>query len=171
MKQIPKSKMQCLTIWFHYLMMPKIFLGMRPRPVTRSSFVGLIGSEGPMRRDTIIPLIMPNPPKNLLRKMQRQCLAFYFNQGTCNQSKTYETKGMLYRHVCSACFTNGKTFNHSEIDCKNKHPKTSKFGCSSEHSRLSHACTIKIFRMLHQKFMFTKQKLLLSVTDGLVSKI
>ena len=47
---------------------------------------------------------------------------------------------MHNRHIYLACFTNGKAFNHSEVDCKNKlkkHPKTNKFGCSeSEHSHL-----------------------------------
>ena len=47
----------------------------------------------------------------------------YFNQNMCNQSKTHKTKGVVYKPICSASFTNGKAFNHSEVDCKNKQKK------------------------------------------------
>ena len=50
----------------------------------------------------------------------------FYNRGNCSQPKTHETKGILYRHICSACFTNGKAFNRSETDCKNKLKKVSK---------------------------------------------
>ena len=50
----------------------------------------------------------------------------FYNKGTCNQPKTHETRGILYRHISSACFTNGKAFSHSEIECKNKLKKLSK---------------------------------------------
>ena len=53
-------------------------------------------------------------------KTSRTVPCIYFNQNTCNQSRTHETKGVVYRHICSACFTNGKAFNYSEVDCKNK---------------------------------------------------
>ena len=44
----------------------------------------------------------------------------YFNQGTCSHNKSHDTRGVRYIHVCSVCFANGKTFPHSETDCKNK---------------------------------------------------
>ena len=51
----------------------------------------------------------------------------FFNQGTCTHNSTHETRGVLYRYVCSSCFTrNGKAFSHSEVDCKNKHKVTKK---------------------------------------------
>ena len=51
----------------------------------------------------------------------------YFNQGTCVQKKSHETRGVLYKHICASCFTSiGKTFPHSEMDCKNKHRMQSK---------------------------------------------
>ena len=50
----------------------------------------------------------------------------YYNQGTCHQSKTHETRGVVYRHICSACFSNGKSFPHPENECKNKAKKQSK---------------------------------------------
>ena len=37
------------------------------------------------------------------------------------QTKSHETKGVLYKHICSSCFANnGRTFPHSEVDCKGK---------------------------------------------------
>ena len=49
----------------------------------------------------------------------------FFNQGTCTHNSTHETRGILYRHVCSSCFTrNGKAFPHSDVDFKNKHKAT-----------------------------------------------
>ena len=51
----------------------------------------------------------------------------YFNQGTCVQKKSHETRGVLYKHICASCFASiGKTFPHSEMDCKNKHRMQSK---------------------------------------------
>ena len=44
-----------------------------------------------------------------------------YNQGVCSHTKPHETRGVLYKHICSSCFANnGKTFPHSEIECKNK---------------------------------------------------
>ena len=45
----------------------------------------------------------------------------FYNQNTCSFSKTHETKGVLYRHVCSTCLEKfGKSFAHSDVDCRNK---------------------------------------------------
>ena len=60
-------------------------------------------------------------------KVTKSMPCTYFNQGSCMQGKSHETKGVLYKHICSACFaSSGKTFPHSEIDCKNKNRQTSK---------------------------------------------
>ena len=49
----------------------------------------------------------------------------FFNQGTCTHNSTHKTRGVLYRHICSPCFTkNSKSFPHPEVDCKNKHKTT-----------------------------------------------
>ena len=50
----------------------------------------------------------------------------FYNQGSCNFSTTHETKGVLYKHICSFCFSKGgKNFAHAETACrsKNKHSK------------------------------------------------
>ena len=45
----------------------------------------------------------------------------FFNAGLCLHSQTHETKGVLYKHVCSACLTkNGKKFPHLEVECRKK---------------------------------------------------
>ena len=60
-------------------------------------------------------------------KITKSMPCTYFNQNSCMQGKSYETKGVLYKHVCSACFaSSGRTFSHSEIDCKNKNRQNSK---------------------------------------------
>ena len=51
----------------------------------------------------------------------------YFNQGTCVQKKSHETRGVLYKHIFASCFASaGKTFPHAEVECKNKHKGQSK---------------------------------------------
>ena len=51
----------------------------------------------------------------------------YFNQGTCIQKNSHETRGVLYKHICASCFAaTGKTFPHAEIECKNKHKTQTK---------------------------------------------
>ena len=51
----------------------------------------------------------------------------YFNQGTCLQKKSHETRGVLYKHICASCFASaGKTFTHPEVECKSKQKGHSK---------------------------------------------
>ena len=50
----------------------------------------------------------------------------YFNAGSCSHTRTHETRGVVYKHVCSACFANGKSFAHPEIECRSKSKKHSK---------------------------------------------
>ena len=45
----------------------------------------------------------------------------FFNQNSCSYTSTHETRGVLYKHICSHCFTTAnRTFSHSEMDCRNK---------------------------------------------------
>ena len=62
----------------------------------------------------------------MTQKITKNMPCIFYNQGTCNQPRTHETKGIVYRHICAACFTNGKTFAHPQVDCKNKLQKSSK---------------------------------------------
>ena len=40
------------------------------------------------------------------------------------QKSSHETRGVLYRHICSACFSaEGKAFPHSQADCRKSKPK------------------------------------------------
>ena len=60
-------------------------------------------------------------------KVTRSMPCTYYNQGTCMQQKTHETRGVLYKHICAACFANtGRTFPHAETECKNKNKQNSK---------------------------------------------
>ena len=60
-------------------------------------------------------------------KVTRSMPCTYFNQGTCMQQKTHETRGVLYKHICAVCFANtGRTFSHAETECKNKNKQMSK---------------------------------------------
>ena len=60
-------------------------------------------------------------------KVTRSMTCTYYNQGTCMQQKTHETRGVLYKHICAACFANtGRTFSHAETECKNKNKQNSK---------------------------------------------
>ena len=43
----------------------------------------------------------------------------FYNRNTCLHKNSHETKGILYKHVCSACFVKeGKSFAHSQVDCR-----------------------------------------------------
>ena len=51
----------------------------------------------------------------------------FYNQNSCSHTSTHETKGVLYKHICSHCFTSAnRTFSHSEMDCRNKKKALSK---------------------------------------------
>ena len=59
-------------------------------------------------------------------KVTRSMPCTYFNQGTCMQQKTHETRGVLYKHICAVCFANtGRTFSHLSV---NKNGTGSKLG-------------------------------------------
>ena len=73
-------------------------------------------------------------------KTQKTMPCVYFNQGTCPHSKNHETKGTLYKHICSACFAiDNKCFPHPEHEDRNKskysktryegHGTTYRFSC------------------------------------------
>ena len=48
----------------------------------------------------------------------------YFNRNACSQTKTHETKGVLYRHICSACWaSDNKAYGHSQADCRRTRSK------------------------------------------------
>ena len=66
-----------------------------------------------------------NSDKKFAQKQQKSMPCIYFNQNTCSFGKTNETRGVLYRHVCSSCFsTVGKNFPHMEIECRQKNKQT-----------------------------------------------
>ena len=51
----------------------------------------------------------------------------YYNQGSCAHLKSHDTRGTLYKHICTHCFaTSGKTFTHPESQCRNKQKKQTK---------------------------------------------
>ena len=61
-----------------------------------------------------------NAKKNVIRPSRTMPCQF-FNQGMCSHSATHETKGVLYKHICSFCFTSAnKSFAHTESECRNK---------------------------------------------------
>ena len=73
-----------------------------------------------------VPIISNNqhPKSNASRfstKAQKTMPSVYYNQGACSQSKSHETKGIFYKHICSACSAHdSKAFLHLEQDCRNK---------------------------------------------------
>ena len=61
-------------------------------------------------------------------KITKSMPCTYFNQGTCLQKKSLETRGVLYKHMhmLHVLQLQEKTFPHSEIECKNKQKGHSK---------------------------------------------
>ena len=69
----------------------------------------------------------PNNAKKNLPRPGRTTLCQFFNQGMCSHSATHVTKGVLYKHICSFCFTSAnKSFAHTESECRNKKKSASK---------------------------------------------
>ena len=54
-------------------------------------------------------------------KAQKTMPSIYYTQGSYTQSKNQETKGIFYKHICSACFAiESKSFPHPKHECRNK---------------------------------------------------
>ena len=59
--------------------------------------------------------------KSQVHRTNRSNPCLYFNKGTCTHATTHDTKGITYKHICSACFTaSGRTFPHPETECRKK---------------------------------------------------
>ena len=51
----------------------------------------------------------------------------YYNKHACSQNRTHETKGVLYRHICSASWAaDNKAYGHSQVDCRRTKSSTSR---------------------------------------------
>ena len=65
-----------------------------------------------------------NPDKATTAKTT-PCL--YYNNGSCGQKKSHETKGVYDKHICSSCWSkDGKTFSHTQADCRKHQLKTNR---------------------------------------------
>ena len=61
-----------------------------------------------------------NATKNTMRTSRTMPCPFFY-QISSSHSATHETKGVLYKHVRSFCFTTAiKTFPHTDLECRNK---------------------------------------------------
>ena len=47
----------------------------------------------------------------------------YFQKGQCSHKSDHETNGQAYRHVCSFCFSQGKSNPHALKDCRRSNSK------------------------------------------------
>ena len=65
-------------------------------------------------------------PQKLNPKHSRSMPCNYYNAGSCSHTKTHETRGVLYKHVCAACHATGKSFGHLEVECRSKNKKLPK---------------------------------------------
>ena len=63
-----------------------------------------------------------NSSQNVRKSENTKSMACnFYNQGTCNHSATHKTNGVLYKHICSFCFSKGgKNFAHPETDYRSK---------------------------------------------------
>ena len=44
----------------------------------------------------------------------------FYQKDTCSHTKDHETSGQLYLHVCSYCYSQGKSLTHTNINCKSR---------------------------------------------------
>ena len=42
----------------------------------------------------------------------------FYQKDTCCHIKDHETSGQLYLHVCSFCYSQGKSLAHTSVNCK-----------------------------------------------------
>ena len=56
-------------------------------------------------------------------------LCRYYQKGTCGQKNDHENNGQLYLHVCSVCFSFGKSHTHPQKECKrSKNDQSTAYG-------------------------------------------
>ena len=54
-----------------------------------------------------------------------------YQKDTCSHNKDHETSGQLYLHVCSYCYSQGKSFTHTNTNCKSRAKNVQSTGYSS----------------------------------------
>ena len=92
----------------------------RLKTVTKQKKLTLL--EGPMHRGAS----GGQSHKKSSQKHMKSTTCNYFNAGTCSHNKTHETRGILYKRLCSACFPMGKAYSHPETECRSKNKKNFK---------------------------------------------
>ena len=56
---------------------------------------------------------------------KKKIVCSYFNSGKCSRSGDHNTETVIYRHICSYCYTDIKrAFHHAESDCLRKKKAT-----------------------------------------------
>ena len=51
----------------------------------------------------------------------------HYNKNSCMRKATHETKGVLYRHICSSCWSkDGNQFAHAQSDCRKSQGQSNK---------------------------------------------
>ena len=79
--------------------------------------------------------VSQNPSANkFCGKITRSMPCNYYNQDSCVHDKTHETKGVIYKHICSACFASGGRLlatqkHNAETRVRKFSQKTNNFGC------------------------------------------
>ena len=77
-----------------------------------------------MHRDMLLPPEKGQKGQEKTQQPGKVLPCIYFNKNTSVQKSSHETRGVLYRHICSACFSaEGKAYSHSHADCRKSKPK------------------------------------------------
>ena len=81
----------------------------------------LIGLDGgPMPRKMIVStwVRIQRIKKRVNLLLQNFVPCVYHSENACVQYNTKEAKGVLYRHICSACWAaDNKAYGYSQVDC------------------------------------------------------
>ena len=77
-----------------------------------------------VQRHVTAPLKKVKKVKIRINNLAKSFHACILTKNTCIQKSSRETRGVLYRHICSACFSaEGKAYAHSQADCRKSKPK------------------------------------------------
>ena len=99
-------------------MEPEAIEGIRRDSVSRVYFE----AEGPGRSSfTPGASSVAKPKPQGTTKTHSVCK--HYNKNTCSSEGDHVVGNILYKHVCSFCKANGKSYPHTELACNKKHEK------------------------------------------------
>ena len=97
---------------------PEAIEGIRRDSISRVYFEAEVPT-----RSSFAPRTSTTAPSKPQGGTKTHSVCKLYNKGTCSSQGDHTVGNVLYKHICSFCKNNGKSYPHTELACQKKHDK------------------------------------------------